>query len=100
MAETNMNHSKVNPMTKDARGFYIAKLTITILSRSKSVCDEALGTITYAASCVEDEYGDTIITNESYIHELSEEAARVQLNELDIEVDRIGLTGTDKKWSR
>lgn len=87
----------IGDVPEDASGYYIAKLTITILSRSKSITDQALETITYAANCVEDECGDTVITNESYIQELNEEAMRVRLNELDIEIDRIGLTDTDKE---
>jgi hypothetical protein len=90
----------IKDMPDDVRGFYIAKLTITILSRGKFICNEAVETITYAANCVEDKYGDTIITNESHIQELNEETVRTQLDKLDIEADRIGLTDIDKEWSR
>jgi len=78
-------------MRKDEEGFYVAELTITILSRSEYVCNSALDTIVYAADCVENEHCNTVIITERDLNELDEMGMREKLNELDIESDLIGL---------
>lgn len=75
--------------------FYLARLTITILSRNRGVCDEIVGTISYAANCVETQYSDLIMIVEDTTVVLDEAEVRAHLNELAIEVDEIGLAVSD-----
>ena len=78
-------------MQRDDKGFYVAQLTITILSRSEYVCNRALDTISYAADCMENEHSDTVIINERDLNELDEAGMREKLDEFDIESYLIGL---------
>jgi len=80
-------------MQRDEKGFYVAQLTITILSRDEDICNRALDTISYAADCVDNEYPDTVIINEHDVNELDEVGMREKLNEFDIESYLIGLDG-------
>lgn len=80
---------------KEERGFFIAQMMVTVLTRSEGACNQVLEMIAEAADCGENEYGNTVVRTEEEITELNETAMREKLNDLDVEAYLLDLEELD-----
>lgn len=81
----------MNNVSTHQSDFYVAQLTIKVLTRNETICNEILDTIAYAANCVENEYPDTVVMSLYEIETSDQANIRILLDKMGLDMDEIGL---------